>query len=335
MPSLLGGLRLSLLAPSLTEVSFAGRGFPVRPSAVTEQLEAIPSAVVCGFEWAIAGAGIDELHNRLHLMDPEQRGFGYEGAAMACTVLDSFGGDRTRRLLSGPGAGHLLLGYIGVGFALARLPRPVWRRALPDLTGARYHPSMSWLAVDGYGFDLAYFDTERWVNQQQVPRSWPWQGCPQYFPRAVDQGIGRALWFIHGADVAGVRAAVGRFADSRQADLWSGVGLAATFALGAGPEQLAELAENAGQNRPDLALGSVFAVKGRSDAGHLPDGTEAAATALTGRPLGQLLDLVDRTEPNSTLAPASTAEPPYELWRRRIRHELAAPAAERRPTLTS
>lgn len=321
MPSLLGGLRLSLLAPPLRKVSFAERGFPARPPAVTEQLEAIPSAVVCGFEWAIAGSDVDELHARLRLLDPAQRGFGYEGAAMACTVLDSFGGTRTRRLLSGAGERHLFLGYIGVGFALARLPRPIWRRALPDLTGSRYHPVMSWLAVDGYGFDLAYFDTERWVHRQQVPPSWPWEGSPEYFPRAVDQGIGRALWFIHGADIAAVAGAVGRFAEHRRADLWSGVGLAATFALGAGPEELTRLADDAGRYQPDLALGAVFAVKARSYAGYLPDGCEAAATALTGRPLPYLLDLADRTEPTE---PGSGIEPAYELWRRRIRRELAA-----------
>ena len=32
---------------------------------------------------------------------------------------------------------------------------------MPDLTGSPYYPTMSWLAVDGYGFDLAYFDTRR------------------------------------------------------------------------------------------------------------------------------------------------------------------------------
>jgi hypothetical protein len=89
---------------------------------------------------------------------------------------------------------------------MARLPRPLWKKVLPDLT-SRYHPTMSWLAVDGYGFDRAYFDTERWVDRQEIPASYPWQGSPEYFPRAVDQGIGRALWFISGGDPAKVSAA--------------------------------------------------------------------------------------------------------------------------------
>jgi len=85
-----------------------------------------------------------------------------------------------------------------MGFAMARLPRPVWKKILPDLTGDPYYPVMSWLAVDGYGFDRAYFDTKRWVDEQRVPKPYPWAGAPDYFPRAVDQGIGRALWFICG-----------------------------------------------------------------------------------------------------------------------------------------
>lgn len=36
----------------------------------------------------------------------------------------------------------------------------------------------------------AYFDTRRWVDEQRMPDAYPWQRAPEYFPRAVDQGIG-------------------------------------------------------------------------------------------------------------------------------------------------
>ena len=77
------------------------------------------------------------------------------------------------------------------GFAMARLPRPLWKKVMPDLTGSAYYPAMSWLAVDGYGFDRAYFDTRRWVDEQRAPAPYAWEGSPDYFLRAVDQGIGR------------------------------------------------------------------------------------------------------------------------------------------------
>jgi hypothetical protein len=315
-------LRQLTLAPSLQRISFAGRGFPAAGSAAAEQLEAIPRAVVCGFEWAIAGSSVADLHRRLRLIDPEQRGFGYEGAAMACTVLDSARGHRTRDLLTGPGERHILLAYIGIGFAMARLPRPLWRKVLPDLSHSHYHPTMSWLAVDGYGFDLAYFHTERWVDRQQIPASYPWLGHPEYFPRAVDQGIGRALWFIHGGDCPSVAAAVNRFAEARRADLWSGVGLAATFAGGA--PTVGPLLELAGAHRPDLAVGATLAIKGRSDAGYLPEHSEQCALNLTGRSAAELVELADRTEQPDGLDSAD--EPEYERWRQRIRRSLL-PAA--------
>jgi hypothetical protein len=308
-----------VLAPSLEDVSFAGRGFAVSPTPATERLEAVPQAVVCGFEWAIAAHNLTDITRRLRLVEEEQRGFAYEGATMAYTILDTIRGDRTRELLSGEGEKHLLLAYIGIGFAMARLPRPLWRKVLPDLR-SRYHPMMSWLAVDGYGFDRAYFDTERWVDRQEVPNPYPWQGSPEYFLRAVDQGIGRALWFIRGADPDKVAAAVLRFAGGRQADLWSGVGLAATFAGGCSPDGLAELRKSAGEHWAELALGSVFAVKARTDAGFVPEHTVLANEQLTSLSIAGSNALADRTEPDPR---GSGPLPQYEIWRQRIRAHFA------------
>src|SRR5262249_12665310 len=329
MPTVLGSLRRLLLTPSLTEVGFEARGFAVPPTEATRTLEAVPQAVVCGFEWGIDARSQWEVERKLAMVEPELRGFAYEGTTMAFTILDAMGlrrGTRTRDLLLGSGQPHIFLTYIGIGFAMARLPRPLWKKIMPDLTGSAYYPTMSWLAVDGYGLDLAYFHTTRWVDQQQVPARYPWDGYPEYFLRAVDQGIGRALWFMHGGRAPAVAAAVGRFAEHRQADLWSGVGLAATFAGGCAPADLTRLREAAGQYRPELAQGSVFAVKARSFSGYLPEHTEAAAAALTGLGLDAAVRLAHRTE----VPPDAGGEvPAYELWRQRIRASFAPPAAGR------
>jgi len=319
LPTILGSIRGLVLAPSLEDVSFAGRGFGVSPTPATDRLEAVPQAVVCGFEWAIAAHDLTDVKRRLRLVDEEQRGFAYEGATMAYTILDTIRGNRTRELLSGPGEKHILLAYIGIGFAMARLPRPLWKKVLPDLT-SRYHPTMSWLAVDGYGFDRAYFDTERWVDRQEIPAPYPWQGSPQYFLRAVDQGIGRALWFISGADPDKVTAAVRRFADSRQADLWSGVGLASTFAGGCSADGLAQVRKSAGEHWTELALGSVFAVKARSYAGFVPEHTAVATEQLCDLSVEGADVLADRTEVDPE---GSGPQPQYEIWRRRIKAHFA------------
>ena len=240
------------------------------------------------------------------------------------TVLDSMGpgrGHRTRDLLKGPGSRHIFLAYIGMGFAMDHLPRPLWKKVIPDLSPDPYYPTMSWLAVDGYGFDLAYFHTKRWVDEQKVPAPYRWEGSPDYFLRAVDQGIGRALWFICGAQAPDVAAAAGRFAGHRQPDLWSGIGLAAAFAGGCDEAGLAALRRAAGDDWPQLALGVVFAAKARAYSGLVPDHTQAACSALAGISVDKAVSLADGTAP--TAADAGT-EPAYELWRQRIRAHFEA-----------
>ncbi|WP_214110391.1 DUF1702 family protein [Acrocarpospora catenulata] len=322
MPTTIGSLRRLLLTPSLREVTFAARGFPSAPPEAVQRLEAIPQAVICGFEWGIDARDQWELERRLDLVEPEQRGFAYEGATMALTVVDAMGGGRgkrTRELLLGPGHPHIFLTYIGIGFAMARLPRPLWKKVVPDLTGSPYYPAMTWLAVDGYGFDRAYFETRKWVDEQRVPASYPWDGHPDYFPHAIDQGIGRALWFIHGAQVQGVASAVARFAAGRHADLWSGVGLAATFAGGCDAAGLATLRREAGEHWAQLAQGAVFAAKARDYAGHVPEHSAEAVTVLAGLPVAAAAALAD----DSAADPAAkSAVPAYELWRENVRTRL-------------
>jgi hypothetical protein len=324
MSTVFGSLRRILLAPSLADVTFAKRGFPGVPSAATERLEAIPQAVVCGFEWGIDSRGLWEVERRLALVDVEMRGFAYEGAAMAYTVRDAMsgGGRRCRDLLRGSGQPHIFLAYIGIGFAMSHLPRPLWKKVIPDLDGTPYHPTMTWFAVDGYGFDLAYFHTKRWVDQQRIPKPYDWMGHPDYFLRAVDQGIGRALWFIHGGRAADVSAALVRFAPARHADLWSGVGLAATFAGGCQAADLSALRAAAGDFAAEVSLGSVLAAKARHYSGFVPAHTEAALMALADLTIEEAVDLADRTEvPSDAPGPM----PPYELWRRRIHAHFAVP----------
>lgn len=321
MASALGALRRLVTAPSPAEVGFAERGFPVEPSESTRRLEAVPRAVVCGFEWGMEDRGPAETELRLSLVDAEVRGFAYEGATMACVIRDVMGprGHRTRDLLEGGGRPHIFLNYIGIGFAMARLPRPLWKKAMPRLSGAEYYPAMSWLAVDGYGFDRAYFDTARWVGEQRVPPAYAWEGNPGYFPRAADQGVGRALWFVHGGHAGHVAAAVARFASHRRADLWSGVGLAAAFAGGSAPAALAALREDAGEYRCHLAQGSVFAAKARHHAGHVPEHTRAATRLLAGIDVEAAAELAD----DCAVTEAESGDlPAYELWRRRVRERL-------------
>jgi enediyne biosynthesis protein E2 len=336
MPAILGTLRRLALTPSLRSVTFAARGFPGAASPAAEHLEAIPQSVICGFEWGIEHRRLWDVERRLETVAPELRGFAYEGAAMAYTARDAMAGGRGRKqsskareLLAGTGAPHIFLTYIGIGFAMARLPRVLWRDVLPDLSGSPYHPTMSWLAVDGYGFDRAYFDTRAVVDEQRVLKPYPWTGASDYFPRAVDQGIGRALWFINGALPDLVTRAVGTFAEHRRADLWSGVGLAATFAGGCSADGLARVRAAAGEYGDEVALGSVFAAKARTYAGCVPEHSRVAVETLTGLSVREAEAVADATEVAADVT-GPAGEPAYEVWRERIRshfHSAAAKAA--------
>jgi enediyne biosynthesis protein E2 len=321
MPTLIGSVRRLLLTPQLAEVTFAKRGFPAVPSGQTQRLEAVPQAVICGFEWGIDSRDQWEVERRLAMVDDELRGFACEGVTMAFTILDAMGrGHRARDLLLGPARQHIFLAYIGMGFAMARLPRRLWNKVVPDLTGDPYYPVMSWLAVDGYGFDRAYFDTRRWVDGQHVPKPYRWDGSPDYFTRAVDQGIGRALWFICGGQTPLVASAVSAFATHRQADLWSGVGLAAAFAGGSDNEALASLRRACGEHAAELAVGAIFAAKARSYSGTVPAQTELAASEFVGLSVQGAVALADDTAvAHADGGPA----PAYELWRQNIRARVA------------
>jgi enediyne biosynthesis protein E2 len=139
----------------------------------------------------------------------------------------------------------------------------------------------------------------------------------------VDQGIGRALWFINGAEPAAVTAAVNRFAEDRRPDLWSGVGLAAAFAGGTSADGLAALRTCADEHWPQLGLGAVFANKGRILAGHVPEHTALAVQELAGLSVRDADEVADTTEATEASPGSGLEGPRYEQWRSRIRSRIA------------
>jgi hypothetical protein len=141
-----------------------------------------------------------------------------------------------------------------------------------------------------------------------------------YALRAFDQGLGRSLWFINGADVESVAAAVAAFAEARRADLWSGVGLACAYAGGADGASVESLLARAGQFAPHLAQGAAFAAKTRQRAGNPSGHTETACRVLCGMSASEAADVTDAALWN---LPPDEEEPAYEIWRRRIASEFA------------
>jgi len=322
-------LRRRILTPPMSETKLSVRGFNEKSPESRDLLEKVGESFLTGYAYAAEAGRSTEAEEPLEKLPTYFKGFAYEGAGMALGVRDGLPFGSTRHVsdfLSGAAEKHIYMVYVGVGWSLARVPRFRWKAATAGITD----DLLRWLVLDGYGFDRAYFDTKRWIDKQYVPAPYPWQGSADYFPRAVDQGIGRALWFIHGAQTADVAAAVLRFPEHRRADLWSGVGLAATFAGGCDADALTALRSAAAEHGDHLGLGSVFAIKARHHCGYVPPHTATAASALAGLTVAEAVAMADETE---VAADTPGPVPAYELWRQRIRARLAVPGTARHSTL--
>ena len=235
---------------------------------------------------------------------------------MALALLDSmtpWKRDRWLCFMQHGGAKHVYMAHVGVGWALARLQR--WRVSHPRLTD----PLLRWLAIDGYGFHEGYFHWPKFIRQRALPKR-----LKGYSRRVFDQGLGRSLWFVNGADVERIAANVSAFTDARRADLWSGVGLACAYAGGVDEASLKVLRDAAAPYRASLAQGVCFAAKTRQRAGNLTEHTEAASRILCGVSAAEAAAETDRALKN---LPYDQELPAYEIWRQRIQARFSSEVA--------
>lgn len=313
-------LRKWVLTPSLKQTRVAHRGFYARSPESVAVLEEVGRSFLAGYAYAVGSSDTGNAHRRLEELPLRFRGFAYEGAAMGYAILDGLriaGRGHTANFLAGPGLPHLYMAYVGIGWAMARLPRWRWRAVFPSHDPLRY-----WLALDGYGFHQAYFHTDRYVRQQRQDPSTHWPvSHPSYVPHAIDQGIGRAMWFVEGTDVTRVAARIEDFAPPRRPHLWSGVGLAATYAGGAAEAELHELFRLAGPHQPQLLQGSAFAAEARVRAGLVTPHTEEAVGALCATTVDNAVDIVRHARQE---LPDSDSVPAYQVWRDRIADRFAS-----------
>ncbi|MGW5555898.1 DUF1702 family protein [Micromonospora sp. NPDC003944] len=314
----IGLLRRRILTPNISETKMDVRGFHVKNESGANLLETVGSSFLVGFGHAAEAATAQAAEHGLEQVPERFRGFAYEGAAMGFAIRDALGVTRRRRvteMLAGRGDRHVYMVYVGVGWAMARLPRLRWNRlTAPD-------PLLRWLVLDGYGFHQAYFHTARYVGAQHREDHFPWpvDGPVEYAARVIDQGIGRAMWFVGGTDADRVTRLISTFAPQRHADLYAGAGLAATYAGGADEAELIRFRQHAGEHRAELAQGSAFAAAARARAGLVMPHNELATQVLCGMSVSQAAKVTDVTRPDSR---HSGSTPAYEAWRRAIAEEL-------------
>jgi hypothetical protein len=319
--SLTGTMRRRLLTPKMAETDFGVRGFHSGDPEARRRMETVGRYFLEGYAAAAEAARPRDAEDALEAVPTGYRGFAYEGAAMAFAVRDGLpvgGRDHVRGFLGGRAERHVYMAYVGVGWAMARIPRFRW----PSLHVA--DPLLRWLVLDGYGFHQAYFRTERYVRGAR-PRDtvcpWPAGQHAWYVPHVIDQGIGRATWFVAGGSPDLVGQLFAGFAEDRHADLFSGVGLAATYAGGVGRADLERLWEIAGEYRPNLAQGAAFAASARVTADLVTPWTESATEVFCGRSAADAAKAPD--EARADLPTTGTA-PAYAVWRSRITDMFAA-----------
>jgi hypothetical protein len=202
--------------------------------------------------------------------------------------------------------------HVGAGWALARLP---WVRRNVERACRDLDPLLRWLVVDGYGFHEGYFHWTRTVSRHMVPR-----GLRGYALRAFDQGLGRVLWFVGGADVERIPNMVAAFPTERHADLWAGLGLASAYAGGIAESEMVRLWAAAGARQPAFAQGVAFAAKARQRAGNPEPHTGMACRVVWQMDADQTAAITDSALEG--LMPEA-GEPAYEVWRRRVQQEFA------------
>lgn len=289
------------------ETTFARRGFRCANRETQARLERVGEGFLYGYHAALDDSEINDLVARLERMDLEFRGFAYEGAAMALDLLDQLKSWRTSRVqefLSGAGDRHVYMVHVGIGWSMMRLPFRKDRRI------ARLDPLLRWLTLDGCGFHEGYFHWPRYSDGRSRPK---W--LEGYGLRAFDQGLGRSLWFVAGADPEWITATIASFPDHRRADLWSGIGLACSYAGGAETNAIGSLRYAAGTYRDHLAQGAVFAAGARRRGGNPAAHTDLVCRVLCGISAEEAAELSSETVAQAK----EDYEPAYEVWRRLIR----------------
>lgn len=304
-----GKVSALLLRQTYGQVDFGRRRFRLRSGPARERLEASARAFLGGVNAAVDHVEIGAIVDRIEQSEPQWRGFAYEGAGMGCALLDLVTvshGRRSAALLEVTAATYPHLVHTGMGWAHARLKlRPWWGLPVGN-------PLLRWLAWDGFGFHQGFFRSDAVIGRSTVERGL----SPER--RAIrDQGLGRALWFHECADPEGIVERVRQFPRDRRADLWSGVGLAATYAGGAASAELDQLAMLAGQHAAAMAQGSAFACAARRASGIVPEHVEQAAAVLTGVCVAEAAGWTDRALAELGTNPHSARD--YEQWRAKIR----------------
>lgn len=266
------------------ETSVEYRKFIEYDKCFSNHIEYIGSTFLDGYHYQLTTNNIDTLVSDIvSNTDNKMLGFCFEGAAMCARILDFINpfSSRTIKLFNNFVSNkHEYLLYVGLGWAIARLP---FKKKLLS----RYKIFLYPLIIDGIGFHQGYFHTRTTTFMQYIPT---YINKSDY--AAFDQGVGRSLWFSHGGNSIHIANTINKFHWSRQANLWTGIGLASTYA-GGNNKAISELCYLSKHYRSSLSLGASFAAKARHRAGNITKDCEYACSIYCNLSSEEAADLTD------------------------------------------
>lgn len=298
-----------LLSLSPEQANFQTRGFAAADPSRQLALETIGQTFIGGYNAALLARSAEAALLFATGVSAAERGFAVEGAVMGAAIADavSFRQSLLSACLKTFETDFTYLAHVGAGWSLARVP---WRRRriLGELD-----PLLRWLAFDGLGFHDTYFYHRRILDGWRRERS-------GYAACAYDQGVGRALWFVAGGSASTAIKLISSLAPSRHSDIWSGLGLAMSYAGPVNRDDIAVAVAAAGPHLAQFAQGVAFACEARLLARHVPTTAKLAADAVWGIDAEGLSRLVRAAR--DRLPAAEGDLPRYEIWRQAVAASL-------------
>ncbi len=217
----------------------------------------------------------------LESTDIEFRSIAYESASMSIALEDLKQGEQLTnwfQFLNEAASAHATQVHVGLGWAFAQsLKNPV--PCLPKL-----NPMLRYRVLDGYGYYEGIFRRRRSIiNHLKL------QVEDTVASAALDQGLGRSIWYLNKGNFDDAKTMIERFAAERHKDLWRGLGIAISYVGGCSEEGLQEIFSKADSYKTQLATGAVMALVSRDAAKYISTDTELACKVWCNKTVEQTL----------------------------------------------
>ena len=235
---------------------------------------------------------------------------------MGLAMIDytSFGRETKFQKFVHENPNYKVLPHVGAGFAISVLNRDIEKSLAP------MNPMQRWWAIDGYGFHNGIFKWKQSIQKQIVPKK-----ITGYARRAFDRGLGRSIWFLFSGDANRIVEQLQKFPESRHADMWSGIGVASTYAGGVSEETLRNVKAAAGSYTSYVSLGSTQAARDRYLANNIVEHNDLACLVYCGMSAQSVAKMTIRVMEDLNIdanEKVFVEQPIYEVYRENIRTKL-------------